>query len=105
FGMFFVAGLEHDRHGVPHHRPHLRHEVAGFLDVKAVPAGVVFRELLPAVVDGGSIPAFELEEFGVSQARAVWSRHGSAVSWVSWSATFGGVLLHGSSAPPPRSGL
>ena len=64
-----VAGLEDHRHGIAHHGTHVRHEVAGLLEVEAVLARIVPGDLLPAVVDRGRIPAFQLQQFGIAQSR------------------------------------
>ena len=65
-----IARLYDHRHRIAHHGSHLRHEVAGFFDIETIREGILHRDLLPAIVDGGSVPALELEEFGM------WECHG-----------------------------
>ena len=63
--MLNFAGLNYDCHRVPNHRPNLRHEISGGLQVKRVGSRVVSGDLLPAVVEGRRIPALELKKLGV----------------------------------------
>ena len=54
----------------------MRHEVAGFLDIEGIGTGIVPGDLLPAVVDGGGVPAFELKQVAVREV-ARFGRHGT----------------------------
>ncbi len=65
--MPLVAGFDDHGDGITDHRPHLRHEVARFLEIERVGRRIAAGDLLPAVVDGGRVPALELEEVGVRQ--------------------------------------
>ena len=62
-GVFvgLVAELDDEGGGVANHRAHLRHEIGGDLEVEGVGRGVVGGDLLPAVVNGGGVPALELQ--------------------------------------------
>jgi hypothetical protein len=83
-GILFVrcvAGFDNDGDGVADHRTHVRHEVAGLFEVESIAGGVVFRDLFPAVVDGGSVPAFELEKIGMGQRLHVSEIVGLRLVW------------------------
>jgi len=43
----------------------MRHEIVRFLDIERVTGRVVLGDLLPAVVNSGGIPAFQLQQFFV----------------------------------------
>ncbi|MFN9959283.1 MAG: hypothetical protein ACK55I_39840, partial [bacterium] len=67
FAMRFVARLDDDGDGVTDHGSHLRHEIACLLDVEGSGGGVALRDLLPALGEGGRVPALELEEVGMAE--------------------------------------
>src|SRR5207248_389348 len=64
----FIARLDNERDGVPGDGPHLRHEVAELFVVEGGSRDVVPGDLFPAVVDGGRVPALQLEQVGVAEA-------------------------------------
>jgi hypothetical protein len=65
--MRLVARLDDHGDSVTDHWPHLWHEVAGFFEVEGIRGRIALGDLLPAVVDGGGVPALELEEVGVRE--------------------------------------
>ena len=69
-----ITWLDDERDRVADHRPHLRHEVAGLLEVDAIARAIVLRDLLPAVVDGRCVPALELVQVSVGKltGRSRW---------------------------------
>ncbi len=68
--MLGIGWLDHDRHRVADHRPHLRHEVMGFFDVEGVRCDVGFGNLFPAVVDRGRVPSLQFQQVGVRETIA-----------------------------------
>ena len=75
-GMVGVARLDHHRHGVADHRPHLGHEVGERLAADSLPRRVVGRDLLPAVVDRGRIEAAEFQQGGLIELRVAGGGNG-----------------------------
>ena len=53
--------------GVAEHRTHRGHEVASFFEIEAIRSRISPGDLFPAIVDGGRVPALELEEVRVGQ--------------------------------------
>ena len=63
-----IAWLDDHRHRMADHHAHLRHEVASLLDIEACHCRVMPGDLFPAIVDGGRVPALELEKIAVREA-------------------------------------
>src|SRR5262249_12688999 len=63
--VFYRAGLDYKRDCITHHRPHLRHKIARFLQVEAIRSRIVLSDLFPTVVNGWSIPSFKAQQFAV----------------------------------------
>ena len=75
-GMGGVARLDHHRHCVADHRPHLGHEVVERLAADPLARRVMGRDLLPAVVDRGRIEAAEFQQGGLIELRSAGGGNG-----------------------------
>ena len=73
-----IAGADNHADRSADHWPHPRHEVAGFLDIEPDRRDIVSGDLLPAVVYGRRVPAFQFEHLVVFDHDRLSFREGSS---------------------------